>query len=112
MKALLVDTEGLYPQTKKSDPSLHNLAMGILLQAFRDIVQPKRPANKEWAIWRHDAIEWFFSDETHPGSFSWVCEVLTFNIKELRDWLRTYQCSSHYKRREMTKELIRFQLKR
>ena len=111
MKALVVEPEGLYPQTKKSDPSLRNLALGILLQAFRDIVAPKKSSNKEWATWRQDAIEWFMSDEIHAGSFSWVCEVLAMNPKELRSWLHTYKRSGRDKKKEMAKKLVRFQIR-
>ena len=38
MRSSALESEGLYPQTRKPDPSLLNLALGILLQAFRDIV--------------------------------------------------------------------------
>ena len=61
MKATALESEGLYPQTKKPDPSLRNLALGILLQAFRDIVSPKKVSNKEWELWRQDALGWFYS---------------------------------------------------
>jgi len=30
---------------------------------------------KNWEGWQRDAQEWFFSEETTPGSFYWVCEV-------------------------------------
>ena len=55
---------------------MRNLALGILLQAFRDVVSPKKTSNKEWEVWRKDALEWFNSNENHPGSLFWVCEVL------------------------------------
>ena len=111
MKATALESEGLYPQTKKPDPSLRNLALGILLQALRDIVSPKKSSNKEWDLWRKDALEWFHSDETHPGSLLWVCEVLEMNPKDLRDWLRDYRSSGHSRRKEMAKRLIRFQIR-
>ena len=50
MKATFLESEGLYPQKKKPDPSMRNLALGILLQAFRDIVSPKKVSNKEWEL--------------------------------------------------------------
>lgn len=111
MKTSVIESEGLYPQAKRPDPSLRNLALGILLQAFRDIVAPKKSSNKEWEIWRQDALEWFFSEETHPGSFHWVCEVLEMSPKELRQWLHTYKHSDRARKKEMARKLIRFQIR-
>lgn len=111
MKATVLESEGLYPQTTKPDSSLRNLALGILLQAFRDIVAPKKSSNQEWEIWRKDALEWFFSEESHPGSFLWVCEVLEMSPRELRHWLHTYQRSDSLRKREMARKLIRFQIR-
>ena len=111
MKASALESDGLYPQIKKLDTSLRNLALGILLQALRDIVAPKKASNKEWELWRQDALEWFFSDESHPGSFAWVCEVLEIKEKELRAWLHAYKRSPIERKREMAKKLIRFQIR-
>ena len=110
MKSIVLESEGLYPQTKKPDPSLRNLALGILLQALRDVVSPKKSLNKEWNFWRKDALDWFHSDEPHPGSLLWVCEVLEVNPKNLRDWLRHYQRSGYNRRKEISKKLVRFQI--
>ena len=111
MKATILESEGLYPQNRKPDPSMRNLALGILLQAFRDIVSPKKASNKEWELWRKDALEWFNSNETHAGSLLWVCEVLEMNHKDLRGWLEDYRRSGHSRRREMARSLIRFQIR-
>ncbi|MBI4447282.1 MAG: hypothetical protein HY645_15425 [Acidobacteria bacterium] len=111
MKSSVIESEGLYPQTRKPDPSLRNLALGILLQAFRDIVAPKKSSNKEWEIWRQDALEWFFSKEDHPGSFQWVCEVLEMSPRDLRRWLHTYKHSDRAHKKEMARKLIRFQIR-
>lgn len=111
MKATVLESEGLYPQTKKPDPSLRNLALGILLQAFRDIVSPKKVSNKEWEMWRQDALGWFYSPDSHPGSLLWVCAVLEMNPKELRQWLRTYRSSNSDRKLDMAKKLIRFQIR-
>ena len=62
---------------------MRNLALGILLQAFRDIVSPKKTSNKDWKSWKQDALDWFYSNTTHPGSLLWVCEVLEMNQKDL-----------------------------
>ena len=111
MKASVLESEGLYPQTKKPDPSLRNLALGILLQAFRDIVAPKKSSNKEWELWRQDALDWFYAEENHPGSFLWVCEVLEINHRELREWLEIYKNSDGNQKKEMARKLIRFQIR-
>lgn len=111
MKTSALESEGLYPQTKKPDPSLRNLALGILLQAFRDIVAPKKVSNKEWEEWRHDALEWFYAEENHPGSFYWVCEVLEMNANELRGWLALYRKSDSKQKKEMARKLTRFQIR-
>ncbi len=111
MKATFLESEGLYPQRKKPDPSMRNLALGILLQAFRDIVSPKKTSNKDWKSWRQDALDWFYSNTTHPGSLLWVCEVLEMNQKDLRGWLQDYRRSGHNRRKEMAKKLIRFQIR-
>jgi hypothetical protein len=103
-------SEGLYPQTKKSDSSVRNLALAILLQAFRDVIAPRKSSNKEWALWRRDAMDWFFAGECYPGSFFWVCEILQMNSEELRIWLRAYKRSNRTNKKEMVKRLIRFQI--
>ncbi len=112
MRTSAIESEGLYPQTKKPDPSLRNLALGILLQALRDIVAPKKSSNnKEWAIWRKDALEWVFSEDVHPGSFIWVCEVLEMKPNELREWLHSYKHCDQTQKKEMARKLIRFQIR-
>ena len=111
MKATILESEGLYPQNRKPDPSMRNLALGILLQAFRDIVSPKKASNKEWELWRKDALEWFGSDETHAGSLLWVCEVLEMDYRDLRNWLEDYRRSGRSRRREMARKLVRFQIR-
>lgn len=111
MRASFIESEGLYPQAKGPDPALRNLAMGILLQAFRDIVAPKKISNKEWEVWQQDALEWFASDEFYPGSFSWVCEVLQAQPRDFRIWLRNYKDSDPASRKEMARKLVRFQIR-
>lgn len=90
---------------------MRNLALGILLQAFRDIVSPKKSSNKEWELWRQDALEWFYSNESHPGSLLWVCEVLEMDHKELCGWLGDYRNSGRSRKQEMAEKLIRFQIR-
>lgn len=111
MKTSVIESEGLYPKTRKPDPSLRNLALGILLQAFRDIVAPKKSASKDWNLWRQDALDWFSSEEKDPGSFCWVCDVLSLSTKELREWLDLYNSSGVEQQREMSRKLTRFQIR-
>lgn len=111
MKATAIESEGLYPKARRLDPSLRNLALGILLQAFRDIVAPKKSSNSEWEAWRQDAVEWFFSEERHAGSFRWVCEVLETSPHDLRQWLHNYEHSDRRRKREMARKLTRFQIR-
>jgi hypothetical protein len=110
LRASRLSSDGLYPQSKKSDAAVRNLALAILLQAFRDVIAPKKSSNKEWALWRKDAIEWFFAPEAYPGSFFWVCDILQMNSEDLRTWLRTYKRSNRTNKKEMVKRLIRFQI--
>lgn len=111
MRSSALESEGLYPQTRKPDPSLLNLSLGILLQAFRDIVAPKKTSNKEWEEWRQDALDWFYSYENQPGSFHWVCEVLEMSPNELRGWLQEYRQSTARQKKEMARKLTRFQIR-
>ena len=111
MKTSVIESEGLYPQTRKPDASLRNLSLGILLQAFRDIIAPKKSASKEWAAWRQDAVDWFSSEEQDPGSYYWVCSVLALSPKELREWLSVYNSSNQEQQREMARKLTRFQIR-
>jgi hypothetical protein len=111
MRASFIESEGLYPQTKRPDPALRNLAIGILLQAFRDVVSPKKSSNREWELWQQDAMDWFASDEFYPGSFKWVCEMLQATPRDFRVWLENYKRSDPADRKEMARKLIRFQIR-
>jgi hypothetical protein len=108
--APVLASEGLYPQSKRPDPAVRKLALGILLQAFRDVVAPKSTSNREAEIWREDALEWFASDETHPGSLTWVCQVLQVNPVKLHRWLDAYRNGDREHKKEMARKLIRFQI--
>jgi len=71
-------SQGLYGQEKGLEPSVKKLALAILLRALRDLLAPRKSGKKNrknWEGWQRDAQEWFFSEETAPGSFYWVCEV-------------------------------------
>lgn len=71
-------SQGLYGQEKGLEPSVKKLALAILLRALRDLLAPSKSGKENrsnWEGWQRDAQEWFFSEETTPGSFYWVCEV-------------------------------------
>ncbi len=106
-----LESSGLYPREHRPESSLRNLSLGILLQAFRDVVAPKKASNKEWRLWRQDALDWFSSEENYPGSFQWVCEVLEISQKELREWLESYLLSDKDRQKEMARKLTRFQIR-
>ncbi len=93
------------------DPSLTNLARSILSQAFRDLLanQNFKQESEFWRseFWREDASDWFFSEETYPGSLNWVCEVLQLEPWVLWQWLTTYYQSSEMKQQKMVKILFR-----
>lgn len=109
-----IASEGLYPnpERKKADPTSRKLALGILLQAFRDIVSPRRSTWKKGEDWKADAFDWFASDSIYPGSFCWVCHMLQISPSEIRRWLRQYQQSGEADRKRLARKLVRFQIPR
>lgn len=90
MEMLALASEGLYPNTRNDDASAQRLATGILQQALRDLA-PYKPGNLEARKWRRDAIQWFFSEDTSPGSVSWVCRALDLDLYSLRRQLCALQ---------------------
>lgn len=83
-------SEGLYPKNRNHKASMRRLATGILQQALRDLA-PYKPGNLEARKWRRDAIQWFFSEDTAPGSVSWVCHALDLDLYSLRRQLCTLE---------------------
>lgn len=102
----------LYPKGKSYDPASRKLALGILLQAFRDIISPRRSTWKKGEDWKADALEWFGSNENHPGSFKWVCHHLHISPERLRTWLHCYLNSDAKEKKRLAKKLVRFQIPR
>lgn len=92
------------------EPPVRKLALGILLQAFRDIVTPRESSGEDWKSWQDDAVEWFEAEDRDPGSLHWVCEILRVNPYGFRTWLRDYQCCDESKRREWARRLVRFHI--
>jgi hypothetical protein len=110
MKRAILAVESLYPQARARDRNSKNLALAILIQAFRDVVSPVR-SSREWRFWEQDALQWFAALEDHPGSFQWICGILDLNSSELRRWLDSYRHSGTGRRRKMARKLIRFRFR-
>ncbi len=110
MKRAILADESLYPQARAWDKNSKNLALAILIQAFRDIVSPNR-SSREWRFWEQDALQWFAAAEDYPGSFQWVCGILDLNSSRLRRWIDSYRQSGAGRRRKMARKLIRFRFR-
>lgn len=109
MKACL-KSEGLHPPLHGVPPPIRNLALGILVQALRDVVLEPNNGDREPIMWRRDALQWLSSNETGPGSLNWVCQILVMNPRKLQLWLqRTLQSKEE---REQLKKLLSFQFRR
>jgi hypothetical protein len=85
-----------------------NLAFGILLQALRDLMRPKKSSKEDWQVWQKDALEWLLSEETSPGSFHWVCEILVISPQTFRKGLLALNCSDCEELTEKSKKLSWF----
>ncbi len=109
--ATALSSEGLYPRSAKPSKEVRNLAMGILVQAVRDII-PKRSRSEAWKSWREDALEWFESDESQPGSFLWVTEILQVAPIRIRTWLGVFLHCDSNEQKEMASRLIHFRVTR
>lgn len=112
MQLEVLASEPLYPAAKSYDAPSRKLALGILLQAFRDIISPRRSTWKKDEDWQVDALEWFCSDEDYPGSFTWVCYHLHVDRSQLRKWLDRYLTGDRKEKRRLAKKLVRFQIPR
>ncbi len=98
---------GLHSTKEPLDPSVRKLARAILRQAVRDMLMHPDSASGGSDGWEKDAAQWFFSDETDPGSLTWVCDILQLQPWMLRQWLSVYYQSHHQKREHMVMELFR-----
>ncbi len=85
------------------------MAFAILVQAVRDLMSPKKSSQRDWAIWQEDALGWVFSEETIPGSFYWVCEVLDISEWRFRKGVRAFEHSSRKQQEEMSEKISGFQ---
>lgn len=74
---------------QENGSEIRRLALGILLQAYRDMLTSRKRATAKQRLWRQDALDWFFSDESEPGSLQWVCRILQTDPEGIRRWVRT-----------------------
>ncbi len=97
--------EGLYPAREPVQPSA-KLAGAILRRALRDILIKETSSRGEPDSWQRDAVEWFSSDKTDPGSLTWVCDLLRLQPWMLHQWLSVYHRSDGPQREQMVRELF------
>lgn len=90
--------------------SLQKLALGILLQAFRDLLSTPKASQEQAQEWREDAIEWFKSRGSHPGSLEWVCSILWINSEVIREWHQSYRQADSSRREQMASKIRRIQM--
>ena len=107
MSSKMWKSTGLYSTKELLDPSVRKLARAILRQALRDMLMHQDCPSGESDGCEEDVAQWFFSDETDPGSLTWVCDILQLQPWMLRQWLSVYHQSPHQKREHMVMELFR-----
>ncbi|MFQ5738192.1 MAG: hypothetical protein ACE5JX_04225 [Acidobacteriota bacterium] len=90
-------SEGLYGQPDQELAPERRLALGILLQAVRDV------ADREG--WHGDALDWFFRDDDLPGSLLWVCSLLELQPEGIRRWVDRFVKSDRRWQRRLAKRL-------
>lgn len=106
-RPVLLSSEGLFPQNRRPDRELINLAMGILTQAVRDLISPQKKVEKDWKSWQEDSASWFNSDKNHAGSFLWVCDVIGADPRKLRLWVQELQHLDRKQKKATILSLIR-----
>lgn len=97
--------------TVRKDRSIQNLALAILIQAFRDLLSSNTKLPKEERVEiQEDALGWFYSKNRAPGSLEWVGEIIDINPDVLREWLRNYRQSDQESQYQMARPIRRMQL--
>lgn len=86
-KPIIIRSEGLFPSSRRIDPSLVKLATAILIQAIRDFLSPQLKLESDWKEWQADAGDWFDSDSFDPGSFHWICQIIGLSPETVREWV-------------------------
>ncbi len=82
----------LRPKSRHSkSASVRQLAVAILIQALRDTFGTRRATLNDDIDWKSDAREWFSAEDSSPGSFQWVCQVLEYNPDVLVEWIDSNQ---------------------
>jgi len=100
---------GNHVLTKKLHPEIRNLATAILVQALRDwlsVAKMSAPAPESFER-LEDSREWLFSEETCPGSFRWVSEIIQIDVDRLRSWLKQYDESNESEKRRIVQKIGR-----
>ena len=95
------------------DYSTRKLATAILLQALKDafVVGAKLPESEQKG-WRKDALDWFFSSNSQPGSFNWVSEVMQTDAESFRGLIRAYVKGDKNQRDQIRSKLKKARLLR
>ena len=86
MRTSELASERLWPPAKRPDAPVSRLALGILNRAFLDLM-PQSQKNLELKKWQRDALRWFLSHESQPGSLSWVCAALKMDERAIQQWI-------------------------
>lgn len=69
------------------------LLLAMVQRAVLDYASPEK--GKEF--WQHDAYRWIFSNETHPYTLIWCCEILSDNPQELHRRIQLAARTKTYK---------------
>ena len=78
----------LYPKARhRTSASVRQLALAILIQALRDTFGTRRATRDDEIDWKSDAREWFSEEDSSPGSFQWVCQILGYEPDVLVAWV-------------------------
>lgn len=97
--------------TVRKDRAIQNLALAILIQAFRDLLSSNSKLPKEERLEiQEDALSWFYSQNRTPGSLEWVGDIIDINPDVLRQWLSHYRQSDQESQHEMAQPIRRMQL--
>jgi len=103
-----------YGRERGLDGSIKKLAVAILVQALRDLLTPRKSGKenrRNGEKWQQDALHWFSSEETTPGSLYWVCDILNIGSWRIREGLRIYQRCDRDQLKGLVSKLSEFQIR-
>ena len=104
-------TEGLYPRSKRANPTIRRLALSILIQALRDVIDVGGSRSRghcppsQRQFWQEDALRWFSENQHYPGGLLWVCEILERDPQEVRAWVEEYKHADVEGRKELARRV-------